>query len=82
MFSFKERSWLLNRTHSIFICLFLSLEVLLSMGSVGICGSDLKYWQTGKCGRFTVTSPMVMGHEAAGTVVKTGPGVNCLKVGR
>ncbi|XP_060559810.1 sorbitol dehydrogenase-like [Ruditapes philippinarum] len=56
-------------------------EVLLSMGSVGICGSDIKYWQTGKCGRFTVEAPMVMGHEAAGTVVKVGPGVQSLKVG-
>jgi len=48
---------------------------------VGICGSDLKYWQTGKCGRFSVDAPMVMGHEAAGTVVKTGPGVKHLKTG-
>lgn len=51
------------------------------MGSVGICGSDLKYWQTGKCGRFTLEAPMVMGHEAAGTVVKTGPGVKNLQIG-
>ena len=48
---------------------------------MGICGSDLKYWQTGKCGRFSVDAPMVMGHEAAGTVVKTGPGVKHLKTG-
>ena len=57
-------------------------EVLLSIGSVGICGSDIKYWQYGQCGRFTVDSPMVMGHEAAGTVVQCGEGVTCLKVGK
>jgi len=56
-------------------------EVLLSMGSVGICGSDLKYWQTGKCGRFTLTAPMVMGHEGAGTVVGVGPRVTGLNIG-
>ena len=58
------------------------LEVLLSMGSVGICGSDIKYWQYGQCGRFVVNSPMVMGHEAAGTVLQLGEGVKHLNVGR
>ena len=57
-------------------------EVLLSMGSVGICGSDIKYWQYGQCGRFTVNSPMIMGHEGAGTVVQCGEGVTHLKVGK
>ena len=57
-------------------------EVLLSMGSVGICGSDIKYWQYGQCGRFVVDSPMVMGHEAAGTVLQLGEGVKHLNVGR
>ena len=57
-------------------------EVLLAMGSVGICGSDIKYWQYGRCGKFLVTSPMVMGHEAAGTVVQLGEGVKHLKVGK
>lgn len=52
------------------------------MGSVGICGSDLKYWQNGKCGRFSLAAPMVMGHEAAGTVFRVGPGVKHLMPGR
>ena len=65
-----------------YLFLFSMLDVLLSMGPVGICGSDLKYWTTGKCGRFTVESPMVMGHEAAGTVVKLGPNVKYLKIGK
>ncbi|KAL4239697.1 hypothetical protein ACF0H5_000501 [Mactra antiquata] len=56
-------------------------DVLLRMGSVGICGSDLKYWKLGKCGRFTIETPMVMGHEAAGTVVKLGTKVKNLKIG-
>ncbi|XP_060067937.1 sorbitol dehydrogenase-like [Ylistrum balloti] len=56
-------------------------EVLLSMGSVGICGSDLKYWTEGKCGIFTLGQPMVMGHEGSGTVVKVGQGVRTLNIG-
>lgn len=56
-------------------------EVLLSVGSVGICGSDIKYWMYGKCGRFTVEKPMVLGHEASGTVVKLGTGVKHLNIG-
>lgn len=56
-------------------------EVLLQMGSVGICGSDLKYWKYAKCGRFTMSSPMVIGHEGSGTVLRCGPDVKSLKPG-
>ena len=31
------------------------------MGSVGICGSDIKYWKYGVCGRFTLNGPMIIG---------------------
>lgn len=57
-------------------------DVLLQMHSVGICGSDVHYWQHGKIGDFVVTEPMVLGHEAAGRVVKVGSAVNHLKVGK
>ncbi|XP_030580919.1 sorbitol dehydrogenase [Archocentrus centrarchus] len=56
-------------------------EVLLQMHSVGICGSDVHYWQHGRIGAFVLTKPMVLGHEAAGRVVKVGSGVKHLKVG-
>lgn len=52
------------------------------MGSVGICGSDIKYWKYGQCGRFILNKPMVLGHEASGTVVQVGPGVKHLKQGK
>ncbi|XP_029431007.1 sorbitol dehydrogenase isoform X2 [Rhinatrema bivittatum] len=51
------------------------------MHSVGICGSDVHYWQHGRIGDFIVKKPMVVGHEAAGTVVKVGPSVTHLKPG-
>ncbi|XP_068266239.1 sorbitol dehydrogenase isoform X3 [Nyctibius grandis] len=56
-------------------------EVLLRMHSVGICGSDVHYWQHGQIGDFVVKDPMVLGHEASGTVVKVGSGVTHLKPG-
>ncbi|XP_055518486.1 sorbitol dehydrogenase-like [Leucoraja erinacea] len=56
-------------------------EVLVKMHSVGICGSDVHYWQHGKIGEYVVKKPMVLGHEAAGTVFKLGSGVTNLKVG-
>uniref|UniRef100_A0A8D0M7L0 Sorbitol dehydrogenase n=1 Tax=Sus scrofa TaxID=9823 RepID=A0A8D0M7L0_PIG len=56
-------------------------EVLLKMHSVGICGSDVHYWQHGRIGNFVVKKPMVLGHEASGTVVKVGSLVTHLKPG-
>ncbi|XP_066923109.1 sorbitol dehydrogenase-like [Clytia hemisphaerica] len=56
-------------------------QVLLSMHSVGICGSDVHYWKHGRIGDFVVNAPMVLGHEASGIVVETGEGVEHLKKG-
>ena len=47
-----------------------SLQVLVRMDSVGICGSDVHYWTHGAIGDFIVKAPMVIGHEAAGVVEK------------
>uniref|UniRef100_A0A146L8Y1 Sorbitol dehydrogenase n=2 Tax=Lygus hesperus TaxID=30085 RepID=A0A146L8Y1_LYGHE len=56
-------------------------EVLLKMGNVGICGSDVHYLCHGRIADFVVREPMIMGHEAAGTVAKVGKNVKNLKVG-
>ncbi|KAG8440371.1 hypothetical protein GDO86_006213 [Hymenochirus boettgeri] len=56
-------------------------EVLLKMHSVGICGSDVHYWQHGRIGDFIVKKPMVLGHEGSGVVVKVGASVSHLKSG-
>ncbi|XP_057307172.1 sorbitol dehydrogenase-like [Hydractinia symbiolongicarpus] len=56
-------------------------EVLLKMHSVGICGSDVHYLKNGRIGDFVVKDPMVLGHEASGTVVDVGEGVIHLKKG-
>ena len=56
-------------------------EVLIKIGYVGICGSDVHYFETGAIGDFVIKPPFVLGHEAAGTVVALGEGVDSLKIG-
>lgn len=55
--------------------------VKIAIHTVGVCGSDVHYYTHGRIGPFVVEAPMVLGHEAAGTVVEVGEGVNQLKVG-
>ena len=50
-------------------------QVKIKVHTVGICGSDVHYYTHGKIGPFVVREPMVLGHEASGTVVEVGPGV-------
>ena len=56
-------------------------EVLVKLEYVGICGSDVHYFHDGRCGDFVVNGDFILGHECAGSVVKTGAGVRELKVG-
>lgn len=56
-------------------------EVLVKVDYVGICGSDLHYYETGRIGDFIVEPPFVLGHEASGTVVALGEGVTEPAVG-
>ncbi|XP_078388336.1 sorbitol dehydrogenase-like [Cetorhinus maximus] len=56
-------------------------DVLLKMGFVGICSTDVHFWSDGKFADMCVKKPLVLGHEASGTVVKVSCGVNHLKAG-
>src|SRR6266567_3554694 len=57
-------------------------EVLIAIGSVGVCGSDVHYYEHGRIGPYVVDSPLVLGHEAGGTVAEIGPEVASLTVGQ
>jgi L-iditol 2-dehydrogenase len=57
-------------------------EVLVDVRSVGVCGSDVHYYEHGRIGRFVVEQPMVLGHEAAGVISALGAGVTGLRVGQ
>lgn len=56
-------------------------EVLVKLEYVGICGSDLHYYETGAIGSYVVEPPFVLGHEPGGVVVETGARFRHLKVG-
>jgi L-idonate 5-dehydrogenase len=44
--------------------------VLLKIKRVGICGSDLHYYEHGYCGIFVPSRPFILGHELTATVVE------------
>ena len=45
---------------------------LVRVTAVGICGSDLHWWDEGAIGDATLAHPLVLGHEGAG-VIAEGP---------
>ncbi|KAL5522966.1 hypothetical protein ACEPAF_1233 [Sanghuangporus sanghuang] len=57
-------------------------EATIALGPTGLCGSDLHYYTHGRNGDFALRAPLVLGHEAAGTVTALGPGVTNLRVGQ
>ena len=56
-------------------------DVKIAIHTVGVCGSDVHYYTHGAIGSYVVRAPMVLGHEAAGTVIETGANVETFKVG-
>lgn len=56
-------------------------DVRIGIHTVGICGSDVHYYTHGGIGQFIVRAPMILGHEASGTVTEVGSEVTTLKVG-
>jgi L-iditol 2-dehydrogenase len=57
-------------------------EVLIEVGSVGVCGSDVHYYEHGRIGPYVVDAPLVLGHEAGGVIVEVGPDVSALEPGQ
>lgn len=83
----RVRALVLERQHELALRdIDLPLEVgpgmvKIAIHTVGVCGSDVHYYTHGRIGPFVVNAPMVLGHEAAGTVTEVGAGVSHLKVG-
>ena len=57
-------------------------DVLIRVSSVGVCGSDTHYYRHGRIGSFVVVAPLVLGHEAAGTIVGVGESVDPSRIGQ
>jgi L-iditol 2-dehydrogenase len=51
-------------------------EVLVEISAVGVCGSDVHYYEHGRIGPHIVRAPLVLGHESAGRVVAVGSAVS------
>lgn len=43
-------------------------DVLVELTSVGLCGSDVHFFEHGRVGDLVVDSPLILGHEAAGVI--------------
>jgi L-iditol 2-dehydrogenase len=56
-------------------------QVRVRIRSVGVCGSDIHYFEHGRIGSFVVESPLILGHESSGIVDAVGPGVETLTPG-
>lgn len=54
-------------------------DVKIRLLVLGICGSDIHYYTRGQIGSQVVKYPFTVGHECAGVVVETGPGVTRVK---
>ena len=52
-------------------------EVLIRTGASGVCHSDLHFVE----GKYSISMPVVLGHEAAGTVESVGEQVSYVKPG-
>lgn len=56
-------------------------EVLIHIRSVGVCGSDVHYYNEGRIGGFVVDEPLILGHECSGVIVAVGSDVDPGRVG-
>jgi L-iditol 2-dehydrogenase len=56
-------------------------DVLLKITMVGVCGSDVHYYETGRIGSQVIQYPFIVGHECAAQVVEIGKGVTRVKKG-
>ncbi|MBS1798034.1 MAG: alcohol dehydrogenase catalytic domain-containing protein [Acidobacteria bacterium] len=57
-------------------------DVLVRIKTVGVCGSDVHYYTTGRIGAQVVEFPFVIGHEASGIVEAVGEKVTNVRVGQ
>jgi L-iditol 2-dehydrogenase len=57
-------------------------EVLIEIKAVGVCGSDVHYYEHGRIGTYVVRQPLILGHESSGVIVDVGEGVSRERIGQ
>ena len=56
-------------------------QVLVKVAAVGVCGSDVHYYEHGRIGDYVVDHPLVLGHELSGRIVGVGADVDRARIG-
>ena len=56
-------------------------QLLLKVETVGVCGSDIHYYNIGRIGEQVVEYPFTVGHECAATVIEAGEKTEGFKPG-
>lgn len=57
-------------------------QVLVQVTAVGVCGSDVHYYEHGRIGDYVVDHPLILGHELSGRIAAVGSDVDPSRVGR
>lgn len=55
-------------------------QVLVRVAAVGVCGSDVHYYEHGRIGPYVVDHPLILGHELSGRIVAVGASVDPARV--
>lgn len=56
-------------------------ELQIKLEYVGVCGSDLHFYQEGQLANWTLKGPLALGHEPGGVVSALGEGVTDFEIG-
>ncbi|MCU1521156.1 MAG: sorbitol dehydrogenase [Arthrobacter sp.] len=57
-------------------------QVLVQVAAVGICGSDVHYYEHGRIGDYVVDHPLILGHELSGRIAAVGGAVDPARIGK
>lgn len=57
-------------------------QVLVQVSAVGVCGSDVHYYQHGRIGGYVVDHPLILGHELSGRISAAGDRVDPSRIGQ
>ncbi|PSR22699.1 MAG: NAD(P)-dependent alcohol dehydrogenase [Sulfobacillus acidophilus] len=56
-------------------------DVVVAIRAVGLCGSEVHYYEEGRIGEHVLNAPMVIGHELGGVIAEVGSEVDPGRVG-
>lgn len=57
-------------------------QVLVRVAAVGVCGSDVHYYEHGRIGPYVVDGPLVLGHELSGRIEEVGVDIDADRIGQ